>query len=53
MRAVAYELNLAEGLHMERRLFHSLFATVRRHNDINRIVLMSSWFVHRRIKRSE
>lgn len=24
----AYELNLKDGLHMERRLFHQLFATV-------------------------
>lgn len=28
----AYELTLAEGVRFERRLFHSTFATVRRHN---------------------
>lgn len=26
----AYEMSLANGLHFERRLFHQLFATVRR-----------------------
>lgn len=50
----AYELSLKDGLHMERRLFHQLFATVRSPLSVHCISAHPFLpIVSRRTKRSE
>ena len=52
--SAAFEVSLTEGLHFERRLFHSLFATVRWFSLASRVISLvfrRIFAIYRRIKR--